>query len=111
MTMATDWKAVLGSLAGSMPQDTAPEAEEAAPEKCRAINPRRLRIDIERKGRAGKCATIVSGFDDLSDDEIARVAADLKRTLATGGSVRGGEILVQGNRRDDVLNFFETYKL
>ena len=33
---------------------------------------------------------------------VAEVAAKLKKRLATGGSARGGEVLIQGDRRDDV---------
>jgi translation initiation factor 1 len=35
----------------------------------------------------------------MTDDEINSLAADLKRALGTGGSVRGTEILLQGDRR------------
>lgn len=62
----------------------------------------RLDIVLERKGRAGKTATIITGFT-VSDDAVADIAAQLKRSLGTGGSARGGEILIQGDRRKDVL--------
>lgn len=58
---------------------------------------------MERKGRGGKTATIVSGFT-IDDDAVASVAAALKKRLATGGSARGGEILIQGDRRADVID-------
>lgn len=61
-------------------------------------------IVTERKGRAGKTATIVSGFT-IDDDEIESLASEMKRRLGCGGSVRGGEILVQGDRRQAVLDF------
>ena len=62
-----------------------------------------LNVQIERKGRAGKVATIVSGFT-VDDDAVADIASSLKRTLGTGGSARGGEILIQGDRATDVVN-------
>lgn len=104
--MANDWKAALGALAQSMPAADEPAADTPHDEPAASFNPRKLRIDFERKGRAGKCATIISGFDGLSDSEIAEIASRLKRSLATGGSSRGGEILIQGDRRDDVARFF-----
>lgn len=66
------------------------------------VHHQRLDIIYERKGRAGKSATIISGFT-MADDDVEALASDLKRTLGTGGSARGGEILIQGDRRDDVL--------
>ena len=38
-------------------------------------------------------------------DEIDALASEMKHTLGTGGSARGGEILIQGDRRQDVLSF------
>jgi translation initiation factor 1 len=68
-----------------------------------------LDIVLDRKGRAGKSATIVCGFGDESDDEtITALAAKLKKRLATGGSVRGGEILVQGDRRKEVAELLKA---
>ncbi len=60
-----------------------------------------LVLSMERKGRGGKTATIISGFT-WPDDRIAALASTLKSRLGTGGAARGGEILIQGDRRDDV---------
>lgn len=62
----------------------------------------RLDIILEKKGRGGKQATIITGWQD-SDEALLDLAATLKKRLATGGSARGGEILIQGDRRKDVL--------
>lgn len=81
-----------------------PQGEEAAPEPAAAHRPAdRLAVSIERKGRGGKTATIVSGFT-CPDDEVAEVARRLKTALGTGGSARGGEILIQGERRREVID-------
>ncbi len=69
----------------------------------------RLDISYERKGRGGKPATIISGFADSdSDEDIAGLAATLRRRLATGGSSRGGEILLQGDRRQQALTLLNS---
>ena len=72
--------------------------------------PAQSRLDIvyERKGRAGKPATIITGFT-VSDDEVAALASRLKKSIGTGGSARGGEILVQGDRRQDVLRLLTSW--
>lgn len=62
--------------------------------------PSPLLITYERKGRGGKQATIISGFE-CDDERLRDIASTLKQRLATGGSARGGEILVQGDRRAD----------
>ena len=49
-------------------------------------------------------ATIVVGFT-CDDDELAGIASKMKSKLGTGGSARAGEILIQGDRRNDVLQF------
>ena len=102
MKQASDWRDALSSL---LPADyTEPsEASELSESSENSAFPlQKLRVDIERKGRGGKTATIISGFS-LDDEQIGRIAASLKKRLGTGGSARGGEILIQGDRRDDVL--------
>ncbi len=101
----SDWQSRLGSLLENMggvdPQDKTPEKEDT-----RARQSGKLTVSYERKGRAGKSATIISGFT-LPDDEVAELASAIKKSLGTGGSARGGEILIQGDRRDDVKNFLK----
>lgn len=75
----------------------APEDTPAKPSQCGRVN-----IIMERKGRAGKTATLITGWD-LPDEDVLEVAAKLKKKLGTGGSARGGDILIQGDRRKDVL--------
>ena len=104
----TDWKDALGK-AFNMPVpdsgDSKPDEDsESTAKKGDALQQqgaRRLNIVLERKGRGGKQATIITGF--VADDEaIKQVASQLKRTLGVGGSARGGEILIQGDFRERV---------
>lgn len=102
-----DWKASLESLKEAMPDepDTAPaDAAEIVPADVSVPFPEekaRLDIMLDKKGRKGKAATIIAGFtvDDPTVEEISR---RLKQRLATGGSARGGEILIQGDKRQQV---------
>ena len=104
----TDWKDALGK-AFNMPvpetgDNTPDENSEPTAKKGDALQQqgaRRLGIVLERKGRGGKQATIVTGF--VADDEaIKQVASQLKRKLGVGGSARGGEIVIQGDFRQRV---------
>ncbi len=99
------WQDRLAALRGTMAPDPEPEttaeAADEAPASPWAAQKGRLDIILDRKGRAGKSATIVSGFT-IGDDAVAELASQLRRSLGTGGSSRGGEILIQGDRRADV---------
>jgi len=60
-----------------------------------------IRIRCEVKGRGGKTVTVATGFQ-LDDDGLKKLAAELKRRCGTGGSVKDGEILIQGDHRETV---------
>jgi translation initiation factor 1 len=61
-----------------------------------------VRIRREVKGRGGKTVTVAGGFQ-LADDALAALAGDLKRRCGTGGAVKNGEILIQGDHRETLL--------
>ncbi len=62
-----------------------------------------LRIRREVKGRKGKGVTTISGFD-LTEGELKEMAANLKRRCGTGGSVKQGVIIIQGDHRNTLLD-------
>lgn len=102
--MNSDWKDALGALMGDLPQGDAPAPEETPVSESRQRG--RLRV-MRDKRRGGKIATIIDGFT-IADDRIEARASDIKRSLGCGGSVRDGEILVQGDRLDAVVAFLRT---
>ena len=61
-----------------------------------------IRVQREVKGRKGKTVTTVSAFQ-LADDELKNLAAQLKRHCGTGGSVKDGVIIIQGDHRDTLV--------
>jgi translation initiation factor 1 len=61
-----------------------------------------IRIRREVKGRKGKTVTTISGFL-IDADELRNLAAQLKRRCGTGGSVRDGIIIIQGDHRETLL--------
>lgn len=63
-----------------------------------------LRVKLETKHRAGKAVTIVDGFIGTPDD-AEKLGKQLKNVCGTGGSVKDGEIIVQGDQREKVLQF------
>lgn len=92
-----DMQAALQAFLQNNPDLPQGEDRPAETEKNTALP--RLIVRLETKGRKGKPATIISG---LPADSIDKIAAELKRKLATGGSYRDDEILIQGDRRTDV---------
>lgn len=104
---STDWKDALGK-AFNLPvtDDTRaeePEQPQSPADPLEQQGKTRLDIVLERKGRGGKQATIVTGFV-LDDASLKQVASALKRSLGVGGSARGSEILIQGDFRQRVLD-------
>lgn len=61
-----------------------------------------LRVWRDTHGRAGKVATVVRGFVG-SDADLEELGKRLKRKIGVGGSVKDGEIIIQGENRDRVL--------
>jgi translation initiation factor 1 len=72
----------------------------------------KLRVQLDTHGRAGKTMTLVTGFvGSLADLEI--LAKKLKTRVGTGGSAKDGQILIQGDVRDKLMEILtkEGYKV
>ena len=60
-----------------------------------------IRIQREKKGRKGKTVTAVNGFDPSADD-LKQIAKKLKSQCGTGGSIKDGMIIIQGDHRQTI---------
>lgn len=101
-----DWKKRLGvvfSTASDYDYQTDTE------EKVQTLEAKvqKLRVRIEKNGRGGKTVTIVSGFVGCEDDlkELGKV---LKSKCGVGGSAKDGEVLVQGDFRQRVIEILRA---
>lgn len=101
--MTTNWQEQLAKFRTDNPDlPEGPEIEEPDPAAEDKSRQPRVDVSIERKGRAGKTATLITGWI-LSDERLQEIASQLKCKLGVGGSARGGDILIQGDRRNEVV--------
>ena len=64
----------------------------------------KLKIKLDTKHRAGKAVTLVEGFIGIEED-LQDLGKKLKSFCGTGGSAKDGEIIVQGDQREKVLQW------
>ena len=99
-----DWKAVLAAMRPADAPDSIDDVQSADNEGEEIVKGQVLCISFQR--RAGNPATILSGWLG-SDEALKRLVAELKSALASGGSVRDDEILLQGDVRDKVRKLLQ----
>lgn len=83
-----------------LPEDDHEEQETIIPAQ------QQLRIRLDAKHRAGKAVTLVENFIGTTADK-EELGKKLKTFCGTGGSVKDGEIIVQGDNREKVLQWLQ----
>lgn len=66
-----------------------------------------LEVKFEKKGRGGKTAVIISGFEG-SQEDLKTLAKYLKTQCGVGGNAKNGDIIIQGNVRDKVMELLKN---
>ena len=98
-----DWKDALSAARGNFEESPADNNIEENKKIENSSQKGFLTVLTDKKGRNGKIATIIEGFT-VPQEEVEDVARKLKQKLGVGGSVRQGEILVQGDHKEKVKN-------
>jgi translation initiation factor 1 len=66
-------------------------------------------VDIIRQtaGRGGKTVTVVKGFVGIGLPEKEQLAKAMQKSCGTGGTVKNGQIEIQGDKRAEVARILE----
>lgn len=96
-----DWKSRLGMVYSTNPDFEYRTDKRTGPETLPPAR-QQLRVWLDRKQRAGKVVTLVRGFVGREED-LAELARLLKTRCGVGGAAKQGEIIIQGDHRDRVV--------
>jgi len=103
---SNDWKkrdGLVYSTADNFDFDSERSENVATP----APNQQNLKVLLDKKSRGGKQVTLVTGFIGKEDD-LNSLGKDLKTKCGVGGNTKDGEILIQGDQREKVLDHLVT---
>lgn len=101
-----DWKERLNIVYSTNPDfnyQTEDEEEIETPEKKN----QKLRVSLEKKGRGGKTVTLITGFTGREDD-LKELGRTLKTKCGVGGSAKDGEIIIQGDFKQRVIELLKA---
>ncbi|MDU1905649.1 MAG: translation initiation factor [Dysgonomonas sp.] len=100
-----DWKERLNVVYSTNPDykyDTEEEEDVETVDHAKQL----LRISLDKRNRKGKAVTLITGFIG-TDDDLQTLAKLLKTRCGVGGSAKDGEILIQGDFRNKVLELLQ----
>ena len=97
-----DWKDRLNVVFSTNP-DFQYEVEEEEVQELLPKNRQKLRVKLDRKNRGGKTVTLVTGFVGPEED-LKALGKLLKGKLGVGGSAKDGEIIIQGEFKERVID-------
>ncbi len=103
---SNDWKERLNVIYSTNPDfkyETLDEKEVNTIDKKQ----QKLRVSIEKKSRGGKTVTLIKGFVGAEDD-LKELGKLLKTKCGVGGTVKDGEILIQGEFKPKIIEILKS---
>ena len=100
-----DWKERLNVVYSTNP-DYSYEMEDDGEQVTPEASQQKLRVQLDRKNRGGKVVTLVTGFVGTEND-LKELGKLLKSKCGVGGSAKDGEIIVQGDFKQKVLELLK----
>ena len=101
-----DWKDRLNVVFSTNP-DLNYEKMEEEEEATLPKNQQKLRVSMEKKGRGGKTVTLIKGFIGTEDD-LKDLGKLLKTKCGVGGSAKEGEIIIQGDFKQRIIDLLKS---
>ncbi len=101
----SDWKDRLNVVYSTNP-DYKYEKEEAEEQETLLKEKQLLRISLDKRNRKVKAVTLITGFIGTIED-LESLGKLLKVKCGVGGSAKDGEIIIQGDFRNKILELLQ----